>query len=75
MSLLSPPIDDSNNQKLKKSYMKCSYDHTHDHFLDYFNDPIPDDAVIYTGDIPFKYNKVEGRYTQFIGNLATTIFY
>ena len=27
------------------------------HLLDCFNDPIPDDAVIYMSDIPFQYNE------------------
>ena len=54
--------------------MKCYYNHTHCHFLDYFNDPILDDAVIYAGDIPFQYNKVEGRYTEFIGSPKGTAF-
>ena len=48
--------------------MKCYYDQTHCHFLDYFNDPIMDDAVIYIDNIPLQYNKIEGRYTEFIGN-------
>ena len=54
--------------------MKCYYDHWHGCFLDYFHDPILDDEVIYAGDIPFQYKKVEGRYTQFIGNSAGTGF-
>ena len=54
--------------------MKCYYHHTQCHFLDYFNDPILDDAVFYTSDIPFQYNKIEGGYTEFIGNLIGTVF-
>ena len=53
--------------------MKCYYDCTHGCFLDYFNDPILDDAVIYAGDIPFQYNMVEGRYTEYIGNLVGAV--
>ena len=56
------------SQHINQSHMKCYYSHTHCQFLDYFKDPIPDDAVIFTGDIPFQYNKIEGRYTKFIGN-------
>ena len=41
--------------------MKCYYDHTQGHVLDY-----------YAGDIPFQY-KVDGRHTEFIGNLASTV--
>ena len=36
---LCSPTDNSNSQHLNQSYMKCYYDHTHCHFLDYFNDP------------------------------------
>ena len=54
--------------------MKCYCDHTHGHFLDYFNDPILDDAVNYADDTPFQYNKVEGKYTEFIINPAGTLF-
>ena len=54
--------------------MKCYYHHKHHHFLDYFNDPILDDAVIYVNDIPFQYNTREVKYTEFIGNSAGTIF-
>ena len=68
LSLLYSPPYNSNSQHLDQSQMKCYYDHTHCLFLDYFSDPIPDDAVVYTAVIPFQYNKVEGRYTEFIGN-------
>ena len=54
LSLLSPPTDNSNNQQFNNSHMKCYYDCTHGCFFDYFNNPIPDDAVIYTGDILFQ---------------------
>ena len=54
--------------------MKCYDDHIHHHFLDYFNDHILDDAVMYAGDIPFWYNKIEGRYSEFIGNPIGSVF-
>ena len=54
--------------------MKLYYHHKHHHFLDYFNDPIPDAAVIYMSDISFQYNEREGRYTEFISNPMGTIF-
>ena len=54
--------------------MKYYDSNKHCCFLDYFNDPILDDAVIYVGDIPFQNNKMEGRYTDFIGNLIGTVF-
>ena len=70
LSLLSPPTDSSATQNLSQSSvkMKCYYHHTHHYFLEYINNPIPDDAVIYAGEIPFQYNKVEGRYTEFVDN-------
>ena len=54
--------------------MRCYYDHTHSYFLDYFNDSIQDDSVIYAGDIPFQDSQVGSRYTEFIGNPAGTVF-
>ena len=39
LSLLSPPTDNSNSQHINKSHMKCYYDHTHCHFLDYTTNP------------------------------------
>ena len=55
--------------------MKWYYNHKHCHFLGYSNDPIPDDAVIFAGNISFQYNKIEGRYTEFIGNPIGFSFY
>ena len=74
LNLLSPPTDNSNSQQFNNSHMKCYCDCTHGCFLDYFNDPILDDAVTYTGDIPFHYNKAYSRNTDFVGNLAGTVF-
>ena len=74
LSLLSPPTDNLNSQHLYQSHMKCYYNHTHNHCLYYFNDPILDDAVICTGDLPFLYNKIQDRYTKFIGNPLGTVF-
>ena len=42
--------------------------------MDYFDDPVPDGAVVYTGDVPFQYNKQEGRYTGFSSNAIGNIF-
>ena len=64
---------DQTIKHLSQGHMKCYYDHMHHCFLDYFNNPIPDYAVIYTGDIPFQYNKIEGRYTDSIGNPVGTV--
>ena len=51
LSLLSPPTDNTNSKHFNQSHMKCYYDCTQSCFLHYFNDLIPDDAVIYAGDI------------------------
>ena len=74
LSLHSPPTDNLNSQNLNQSHMKCYYNHSHCCILDYFNEPIPDDAVMYTGYIPFQYDKIEGRYTEFMGNLIGRAF-
>ena len=47
---------------------KCYLHHEQNCFLEYFDDPVPDDAVIYMTDVPFQYNEGEGRYTEFKGN-------
>ena len=36
--------------------------------------PIPGDSVIYASNIPFQYSKIEGRHTEFIGNLIGTVY-
>ena len=74
LSLLLPPTDNSNGQHINLNNMKCYYDHTHCHFLGFFNDPILDDAVIYTGNITFQYNKIESSYTKFIGKPLCSVF-
>ena len=40
----------------------------YNHFKDYFNDPVPDGAVIYAADTLFQYNEQVGTYTEFFGN-------
>ena len=55
LCLLSPPTNNSNSEPFNNSHMKCYYDHTHGCLLDYFNDPILDDAMIYQGNISFQY--------------------
>ena len=74
LSLLSPPTNNSSRQHTNQNYMKCYYDCTHCCFLELLNDPIPDDAVIYTSYIPLQYNKIEGRYTEFTGNPVGSVF-
>ena len=75
VSLLSPPTNNSASKNLSQSSVrkKCYYHPKHHHFLEYFNDPILDDAVIYMSDVPFQYNERESRYTEFIGNQTGTI--
>ena len=75
LSLLSPPSGNSPSQNLSQSSvkMKSYYYHTQHCFLDYFNEPILDDALIYASGISCQYNKIEGRYTEFIGNPMGTV--
>ena len=54
--------------------MKCYFHCKQNCFLDYFDDPFLDDAVIYTNNIPFQYMEKVGRYTEIIGNPTGTIF-
>ena len=63
-SLLSPSANNlaRTNIFLNSVRMKCYFHHEQNCFLDYFDDPILDDAVIYTRDIPFQDNEKEGRY-------------
>ena len=76
LNLLSPPTYNLTSLNLSQSLVriKCYYPHTDFYFLDYLNDTIPDDAVIYASDIAFQYNKIEDRYTTFIGNPIGTVF-
>ena len=55
VSLLSPPTKNSAhaNLNLNSVRIKCYFHCEHNCFLDYFDDLIPDDAVIYMRDIPF----------------------
>ena len=43
-------------------------------FLDCFDDPVPDEAVIYISDVLFQYNESDSRYTEFLGNPTGTTF-
>ena len=74
-SLFSPLNNNSSSANLSQNScrMKCYYHKKQKCFIDYFDDPIPDDAVIYVSDILFQYNEIEGRYTEFIGKSRGTI--
>ena len=48
--------------------MQCYFHHLQNCFIDYFDDPILDDPVIYAGDVPFQYKEQESMYTVFLGN-------
>ena len=76
LSIILSPTNNLASENLSQNSvkMKCNYHHKHHLFLDYFNDNILDDVVIFEGDIPFQYNDREGRYTGFIGNLTGTVF-
>ena len=54
--------------------MQCSFHHLWNHFIDYFDNPVLDGAVIYTGIVPFQYNDQVGMYIEFSGNPAGNIF-
>ena len=49
VSLLSPPTNNSANTNLSQNsaWMKCHFHYKHNYFLDYFDDPIPDDSKIF----------------------------
>ena len=42
--------------------MRCYFHCQFNHFLNYFDDPVPDGAVIYAGAILLQYSKQEGTY-------------
>ena len=75
-NLLLPTNKNSTSKNIRRNSarMKCYYHCKQNCLLDCFDDPIPDDTVIYMSDIPFQYNKREARYTEFIGNPTGTIF-
>ena len=54
--------------------IRCYFHHQCNHLTDYFNDLVPDGAVIYAGDISFWHNEQEGMYTEFLGNPTGNIF-
>ena len=44
--------------------MRCYFHSKQNCFLDYFDDSVPDGAVIYAGDILYKYSEKQGTYTE-----------
>ena len=50
------------------SRMGCCFYNQCDHLVDYFNDSVPNGAVVYADDFPFQYDKQEGVYTKFLDN-------
>ena len=40
--------------------IQCYFHHLQDCFIDYFENPVLDGAIIYTGDVQFQYNEQEG---------------
>ena len=57
MNILLPPNNELPSTKFNQisARMKCYFHHEQNCFLDYFDDPLPDDAVIYVSDVPFQY--------------------
>ena len=74
--LLSPPNNNSTSMNISQNSarMKCFFCHEQNCFLDYFDNPVPDDAVIYISDNPFQFNERESRCTEFVGNPTGIIF-
>ena len=54
--------------------MRCCFHCQQSCFFDYLDDPLPDGAVIYEGNILFQYSKKEGMYTEVLENLTGNIF-
>ena len=54
--------------------MRCHFHNQQNCFFDYFNDPVPDGALIYAVDIPFQYSEKEGTYTQVFDNQPGNVF-
>ena len=62
--------DDSQNSTRVQCYFHCLWNHS----IDYFDDTGLDSAVIYTGDVLFKYNEHKGMYMEFSGNPTGNVF-
>ena len=54
--------------------MRCYFHCWHNHFFDYFHDPVLDGAVIYAGDIQFWYSEQEGMYRGVLDNYIWNVF-
>ena len=54
--------------------MRNYFHHHCNHFIDNFDDPVLDGAVIYAGDIPFQDNEQGGMYTEILDNKTWNIF-
>ena len=76
LSLSSLPKNNSTCMNLSQNSTrkKCYFHHKQNHFLDHFEDPVPDGAVICGDGVPFQYNEWEGKYMVFVGNPTGIIF-
>ena len=54
--------------------MRCYFHSQHNHFIHFFNDPVPDGAVNYAGNIPFQYNEQDGTFMKFSDNPTGNVF-
>ena len=54
--------------------MRCYFHHQYNCFIDFFDDHVPDNTVLFAGYIPFQYNEQESIYTEFLGNPTGNIF-
>ena len=76
---LHPPILDSSQYITlsdaghHSTRMRCYFHYQCNHFIDCFDNPVPQDAVIYAGIVPFQHEQ-EGKYTKFFGHPTGYIF-
>ena len=78
-NLHSPILKNSHYITLSDEYkhfikIRCYFHSQEKCLLDYFNNPLPDGAVLYASDIPFWYSKKEGKYTEVLDNPTWNIF-
>ena len=79
LNLHSPPRDSSELITLSDAGQNCTrmwcyFHHPWNHFIDYFDNPVPDGVVMYADNVPFQYNEQEDTYIEFLGTLTGNIF-
>ena len=56
------------NASQKSTKMQCNFHSLWNLLIDYFDNPVPDGAVIYAGVVLFQYNEQEGMHMELSGN-------